>query len=105
MNRKSNIENSQITGVVLAGGKATRMGGIDKGLVELNGIPMCKVVIDQLDPQVAEVLVNANRNIEVYEGFGCAGSTGSDAGISRPSCGTFQCDECGNNTMGCDSSM
>ncbi len=89
MNRKSNIENSQITGVVLAGGKATRMGGIDKGLVELNGIPMCKVVIDQLDPQVAEVLVNANRNIEVYEGFGVRVVQDQMQGFLGPLAGLF----------------
>ena len=87
MNR--NIENSQITGVVLAGGKATRMGGIDKGLVELNGIPMCKVVIDQLDPQVAEVLVNANRNIEVYEGFGVRVVQDQMQGFLGPLAGLF----------------
>ena len=87
MNR--NIENSQITGVVLAGGKATRMGGIDKGLVELNGIPMCKVVIDQLDPQVAEVLVNANRNIEVYEGFGVRVVQDQIQGFLGPLAGLF----------------
>ena len=46
------------------------MGGIDKGLVELNGVTMCKIVIDLLQPQVSEVLVNANRNIEVYSSYG-----------------------------------
>lgn len=60
----------RVTGVILAGGQARRMGGIDKGLVELNGVTMCKIVIDLLRPQVSEVLVNANRNLEVYRSYG-----------------------------------
>jgi len=61
----------QITGVILAGGRATRMGGMDKGLVPINGRPMIAWVIDALLPQVAEVLVNANRNQDRYGEFGC----------------------------------
>ncbi|MDE0308454.1 MAG: molybdenum cofactor guanylyltransferase [Acidiferrobacterales bacterium] len=60
----------RVTGVILAGGQARRMGGIDKGLVELNGVAMCKIVIDRLQPQVSEVLVNANRNLALYNRFG-----------------------------------
>jgi molybdopterin-guanine dinucleotide biosynthesis protein A len=59
-----------VTGVVLAGGRATRMGGVDKGLVPVNGRPMIRWVIDVLRPQVAELLVNANRNLDEYRGFG-----------------------------------
>ena len=59
-----------ITGVILAGGQARRMGGVDKGLVKLNGIAMCEIVIDKLRPQVFEVVVNANRNLEIYREFG-----------------------------------
>lgn len=55
-----------ITGVVLAGGRATRMGGEDKGLVELAGRPMVSYVLDCLRPQVGTVIVNANRNLEAY---------------------------------------
>ena len=61
---------SQIAGVVLAGGQARRMNGRDKGLVEINGIAMCKIVIDLLAPQVGKVLVNANRNHNAYNVFG-----------------------------------
>lgn len=59
-----------VTGVVLAGGRATRMGGVDKGLVAVNGRPMIAWVIDVLRPQVADVLINANRNEERYREFG-----------------------------------
>lgn len=61
-----------VTGVVLAGGRATRMGGNDKGLVPVNGRPMIEWVIDVLRPQVAEVLINANRNLDRYRAFGYA---------------------------------
>lgn len=64
------MRRSEITGVILAGGKARRMGGVDKGLVELAGMPMCKIVMDLLASQVSEVLLNANRNREIYEKFG-----------------------------------
>lgn len=60
-----------VTGVILAGGRATRMGGVDKGLVPVNGRPMISWVIDVLRPQVADVLVNANRNLDRYGEFGC----------------------------------
>jgi molybdenum cofactor guanylyltransferase len=59
-----------VTGVVLAGGRATRMGGVDKGLVPVNGQPMIQWVIDVLRPQVADLFVNANRNLEQYREFG-----------------------------------
>jgi len=60
----------RMTGLVLAGGRATRMGGEDKGLLEVAGRPMIAYVIDALRPQVARILVNANRNTERYARFG-----------------------------------
>ena len=60
----------QVTGVILSGGRATRMGGVDKGLVPVNGKPMISWVIDALRPQVAELFINANRNLEQYRAFG-----------------------------------
>lgn len=59
-----------ITGVILAGGKGRRMGGLDKGLVELDGRPLIAHVIDRLRPQVSALLINANRNTEEYRRFG-----------------------------------
>ena len=61
---------SQITAVVLAGGLATRMGGEDKGLVRLGRMTMVELVIRALRPQVSEILINANRNIERYQQTG-----------------------------------
>ncbi len=61
---------NDITGVILAGGKGRRMGGLDKGLVELDGRPLIAHVIDRLRPQVGALLINANRNTEEYRRFG-----------------------------------
>lgn len=59
-----------ITGVVLAGGRGSRMGGRDKGLVAFNGRPLAAWVIDALGPQVGRILVNANRNRDAYAALG-----------------------------------
>ena len=59
-----------MTGVVLAGGLARRMGNVDKGLQLLEGRPLVAWVLQRLAPQVGEVLINANRNRDVYVTFG-----------------------------------
>jgi molybdopterin-guanine dinucleotide biosynthesis protein A len=60
-----------VTGVILAGGLGRRMGGVDKGLQLLNGRPMAARVLARLAPQVDEVLINANQNLERYALLGC----------------------------------
>jgi len=59
-----------ITGVVLAGGRATRWEGRDKGLIQVFGRPMISHVLDALAPQVARIIINANRNLDEYGAFG-----------------------------------
>ena len=59
-----------ITGVILAGGRGSRMGGVDKGLQNFNGVPLALHTLMRLSPQVGEVMVNANRNLAAYEAFG-----------------------------------
>jgi molybdopterin-guanine dinucleotide biosynthesis protein A len=59
-----------ISGVVLAGGQGRRMGGVDKGLEPLHGRPLAAHVIDRLRPQVDELLINANQNLERYAELG-----------------------------------
>ena len=59
-----------ITGIVLAGGQGRRMGGVDKGLQPLHGKAMVAHVIARLAPQVSEILINANQNIEAYGRLG-----------------------------------
>ena len=55
-----------ITGVILAGGKARRMGGADKGLITLNDRALVDYIITALQPQVGNLVINANRNLEQY---------------------------------------
>ena len=61
---------ARVTGVVLAGGQGSRMGGVDKGLQPFRGKPMAAHAIERLAPQVDEILVNANRNVDAYARFG-----------------------------------
>ena len=56
----------QITGLILAGGRATRMGGIDKGLQLHLGMPLALHALQRLKPQVAALMLNANRNLDSY---------------------------------------
>jgi len=64
------IQKEDITGLILAGGRGTRMGGVDKGLQNFRGMPLALHTMMRLAPQVGEVMVNANRNLSAYESFG-----------------------------------
>jgi len=64
------MDTSQITGLILAGGRGTRMGTIDKGLQQFRDAPMALHVLMRMAPQVGYVMINANQNIAPYEGFG-----------------------------------
>ena len=82
--------NAGITGVILAGGQGRRMGTVDKGLRELRGKAMAAWVIERFAPQVDEVLINANQNLDVYARFGyrvipdeISGFAGPLAGLQR----------------------
>ena len=81
---------ASVTGLVLAGGQGSRMGGVDKGLQEFRGKPMVAHVIERLAPQVDELIINANRNVDEYSRFGrrviadeIAGFAGPLAGFER----------------------
>jgi molybdopterin-guanine dinucleotide biosynthesis protein A len=81
---------SLITGVILAGGRGSRMGNVDKGLKPLRGKPMVQWVIERLEPQVDELLINANQNLEIYGRLGhrvipdeIGGFAGPLAGLER----------------------
>lgn len=63
---------AEITGLILAGGRAQRMGGIDKGLVSFMGKPLIEHAIARLIPQVEFILINANRNQDHYAQYGHA---------------------------------
>jgi len=64
------LDKNQITGLVLAGGRGSRMGGADKGLQNFHGMPLALYTLMRLGPQVGELMVNANRNLSAYEAFG-----------------------------------
>jgi molybdopterin-guanine dinucleotide biosynthesis protein A len=64
------MNTEQITGLILAGGRGTRMGHVDKGLQTFRGAPMALHVLMRLQPQVGELMINANQNIGPYESFG-----------------------------------
>jgi len=64
------VNRQDITGVVLAGGRATRWDGRDKGLIQVSGRPMISHVLDALAPQVERIIINANRNLDEYRAFG-----------------------------------
>jgi molybdenum cofactor guanylyltransferase len=61
---------NNVTGLILAGGRAQRMGGIDKGLIPFKGKPLIESAIALLQPQVEHILINANRNLEQYAKYG-----------------------------------
>jgi molybdenum cofactor guanylyltransferase len=64
------IPREDITGVVLAGGRGSRMGGVDKGLQNHLGMPMALHALMRLQVQVGATLINANRNLAAYESMG-----------------------------------
>jgi molybdenum cofactor guanylyltransferase len=64
------IDRQLITGLILAGGQASRMGRVDKGLQPFHGTTMVEHVLGRLRPQVGPVLINANRNLDTYAAFG-----------------------------------
>ena len=59
-----------VTGLILAGGRARRLGGVDKGLVDFAGKPLIEYVIEGLRHQVERLLINANRNADRYRDYG-----------------------------------
>ena len=64
------IATRDITGLILAGGRGSRMGGVDKGLQNHGGVPLAMHALLRLAPQVGEIMINANRNLGAYESMG-----------------------------------
>ncbi len=66
------INPTDITGLILAGGRGSRMGGIDKGLQNFNGLPLALHTLTrlQMGGGVGSIMLNANRNLAAYESFG-----------------------------------
>jgi len=64
------ISRDDITGLILAGGRGSRMGGVDKGLQTHRGIPLAMHALMRPEPQVGQIMLNANRNLGAYDAFG-----------------------------------
>ncbi len=84
---KKRISKEEITGLVLAGGKGSRMGGADKGLVCFKDTPLVEYVIDILEPQCKTLVISANRNEDVYKDFGYPVVTDENRNFSGPLAG------------------
>lgn len=95
------------TGLILAGGRGTRMGTVDKGLQNFRGAPMAMHALMRLAPQVDDIMINANQNLAAYEAICTAvwpddmqGFAGPLAGIQT---GLMHCDTTYLVTAPCDS--
>jgi len=68
------INPNDITGLILAGGRGSRMGGVDKGLQTFNGMPLALHTLTrlQMGGGVGQIMINANRNLAAYESFGAS---------------------------------
>jgi molybdopterin-guanine dinucleotide biosynthesis protein A len=76
-----------ITGLILAGGRGSRMGHVDKGLQPFRGEPMAMHVMLRLAPQVGDLMINANQNLAAYEAFGVPVWPDEMAGFAGPLAG------------------
>ncbi|MGA7799451.1 MAG: molybdenum cofactor guanylyltransferase MobA [Gammaproteobacteria bacterium] len=81
------ISRESITAVVLAGGRALRMGGQDKGLIEVGGRPAIEYPIDAVSSQVGALLISANRNQASYRTYGVPVVGDSQSGFPGPLAG------------------
>ncbi|MGO4327975.1 molybdenum cofactor guanylyltransferase MobA [Cupriavidus sp. 2TAF22] len=101
------ISRDDITGLILAGGRGSRMGGTDKGLQPFRGAPMAMHTLMRLAPQTGGLLINANRNLAAYESFGVPVATDSVPDFAGPLAGMLagleQCQTAWLLTAPCDS--
>src|SRR3569832_1848296 len=81
------IDTNQITGLILAGGRGSRMGGVDKGLQMFRGAPMAMHVMMRLAPQVGTMMIYANQNLAAGGAGGGPGGPGGGAGGAGPRAG------------------
>nr|WP_315204346.1 molybdenum cofactor guanylyltransferase MobA [uncultured Albidiferax sp.] len=76
-----------ITGLVLAGGRGTRMGGVDKGLQDFHGQSLALHALNRLRPQVDKLMLSANRHLADYAAFGVPVLPDADAEFAGPLAG------------------
>jgi molybdopterin-guanine dinucleotide biosynthesis protein A len=78
---------TSVTGLILAGGKGSRMGGVDKGLQAFRGKRLVDHVYVRLAPQVGGIIINANQNQEEYRTFGVRVVSDAIGGFAGPLAG------------------
>tara|TARA_R110001599_G_scaffold70152_3_gene197100 strand:+ start:1762 stop:2373 length:612 start_codon:yes stop_codon:yes gene_type:complete len=83
------IPTHELTGMILAGGEGRRMGGRDKGLEPFAGLPLVGHVVKRLEGQVAELLINANRNADAYHFFADRVIADEETGFKGPLMGIY----------------
>lgn len=81
--------NPDITGLVLAGGRGLRMGGVDKGLQDFQGTPLALHALQRLRPQVGHLLINANRHADAYSALGAPVVADASADFAGPMAGVL----------------
>ncbi len=100
------IAPTDITGLILAGGRGSRMGGVDKGLQNHRGLPLAMHARMRLQPQVGAMLINANRNLGAYEAMGAPVFPDSTQDFAGPLAGVLvgleQCQTAWIVTVPCD---
>jgi molybdopterin-guanine dinucleotide biosynthesis protein A len=80
---------NEITALILAGGKSSRLDGEDKGLIHIAGQALIKHLINRLQPQVSRIVISANRNLESYKEFGFPVITDTLANFPGPLAGIY----------------
>ena len=109
MSAEQPLPKEQITGLILAGGKGTRMGSVDKGLQLFRGIPMAQEVLQRLQPQVGALLINANQHVDTYAQLGAPVCPDEFPGFAGPLAGLHaglsHCDTPYLATAPCDSPL
>jgi molybdopterin molybdotransferase len=80
-------KNSMISALILAGGRGTRMGHVDKGLQPFRGATMVQHVLERLAPQVGSIAINANQNLPAYAAFGAPVWPDETSGFAGPLAG------------------
>jgi molybdenum cofactor guanylyltransferase len=102
------VDRDQITGLILAGGQGSRLGGVDKGLQVFDGLPLAQRALQRLAPQVGRVMISANRHLDVYRHMGSPvwpdepSATGYEGPLAGFLAGLLHCDTPYLVTVPCD---
>jgi len=85
------IDRQDVTGLILAGGRGSRMGGADKGLLPFDGVPLVKGTLDRFSPQVGTLVISCNRNFDQYAEYASTLVSDELADFQGPLAGVHAC--------------